>query len=410
MITKNFLLPLVEYEPIVLESTPKEIKDTDDILVDNDITIDEIPQSPLLRYLFDFDVEEEEYREFLLFTDVLQNISYLKSYYNFSQFFKNILIFTSISTILSNIIKKKFFLKKRKWKRFKSLRTFTKVIKYRNIKKRSIQNYFSSLNFSGLKLETLFKLPLINRIPLTQRLIDEEYAEFFYKLNKDKTDELHIPDSFLEYDIFGETYDDDLFLTVYLRNYDQKPYWKLKVSRVIHWEFFFNKSLREQRYKGFLRNFLKKYNKFDTVLLQYITYFSLFQCSWTRISAIKSFLRSVLTTSKNNIIFTPLFFSNYFNWNFFKKKNFRRRKKVGKWSYLNFKRYVCPWLTKKKNFPKRIKHLRPNFNYLKNISQFDPLTGYLALFTKPYNYTVSPIEYFKLNSLIKLHTYRYHAD
>lgn len=65
---------------------------------------------------------------------------------------------------------------------------------------------------------------LVNKVPLTRRILEDEFSEFYYKLNKDKTDEFRIPDSFLECNIFEDEEDEDDLLTVYLRDYDRKPY------------------------------------------------------------------------------------------------------------------------------------------------------------------------------------------
>lgn len=342
--------------------------------------------------------------------EIITNLSNFLLNFNLTYYEFNIHILANLYTIPLLYIRKKAFLRKRKWKRFRRLRRLIYILKPRRIKLRSINQVFTLSNIATSIRDDFFSTPLIHRIPITRRLMEEEYTEFFYKLNKDEVEELYIPDAFLEDNIFEDVEDDEPFLHIYLRDYDQKPYWKLRIARTLHWKIFFNKTLRAQRYTNFSKIYLKKYQKINTVLLQYVSYFSLFQCSWTRLSLLKTFLKKIVVTTENNIVFTPLFFANYFNWKFFKKKNFRNRKKIGKWSFLNFKRYICPWLTKKKNFPSRLKHLRPHFTQFNYNSQFDPLTGYIVLFDKFTNYTVPAIDYFKINALIKLHTYRYNAD
>ena len=92
-----------------------------------------------------------------------------------------------------------------------------------------------------------------------------------------------------------------------------------------------------------------------------------------------------------------------------KKKSFKIRKKIGKWSYLNFKKFQHPWLQKKKNFPKVVKHLKPNLNFLYKTTQYDPGTGALVFFNKINDYDLTFSEILKANYLTKLHGYRYNV-
>jgi hypothetical protein len=198
--------------------------------------------------------------------------------------------------------------------------------------------------------------------------------------------------------------------TIFLRNYHKQPYWKFRLARILHWKMFTRKTLRKQRYKSFSESFIKKYHKISDTQLMLINFFTKFSMSWTRTKRLYKFLKQLITyMPTNNLVFLPMFYSNVINWNFFSKRAFVSKKIVSRWSYLNYKRAVCPWLQRKKNFPKRIKHLLPNFVFFKSITQYDPTTNYLFITKKLVNYSLPFTEQFKINYLTKLHMYRYKA-
>jgi hypothetical protein len=109
-------------------------------------------------------------------------------------------------------------------------------------------------------------------------------------------------------------------------------------------------------------------------------------------------------------MYTPIFFKKKINWNYFNLKPKKLKSRIAKWSYLNFKRFSFPWLQKKKNFPKVVRHLKTEFSFLKKNSQYDPMTGYIFLLTDLYKFSLTFDQVFKSNYLIKLHNYRYNAN
>jgi len=71
---------------------------------------------------------------------------------------------------------------------------------------------------------------LVKRMPISQRVIETANVEFFYKHSKDtKAQLLHCTVMSNE-----EIFDSDEDLLIYLRNYHQKPYLKLRKARVAH--------------------------------------------------------------------------------------------------------------------------------------------------------------------------------
>lgn len=71
-----------------------------------------------------------------------------------------------------------------------------------------------------------FNCGLVRRMPITTRVIEATAVEFFYKLNK----------KFNRYlaETFTTADDHDTDFLVYLRNFHQKPYLKLRKARVAH--------------------------------------------------------------------------------------------------------------------------------------------------------------------------------
>ena len=348
-------------------------------------------------------------------TNKLFYISKLASVYSFFTFsspvyFINFYQTLFISTILSNKLKlRKWKYKKKKINKFKVLRKIRKLLIHKKRKKYT-PTFLTNINGFFKKLTVIRALPLINKVPLTDRVIQNSYLDFFYKNNKNGCDINYNYSHFLTLKGFEDESVQDL--TIFLRNYNQKPYWKLRLARIIHWNFFYKqKSIREQRYKTFLPTFLKKQNRFTNINIYLLAFFTNMQVSWTRIQLITSFLKKIMVIkASNSIFFLPRTFSGVINWKFLKKKSFRLRKKIGRWSYLNYKRWQFPWLQKKKTFPNCIKHLKPIFNILKNLTHYDPITGYLLFFHKLQKYQLSFTESLKTNALTKIHMYRYNSN
>ena len=363
---------------------------------------------------------ENNLRQFLLFQKFLIFNCFFAKFDNLAQFKRITVNFSLYNSFFKHtylIISKFLFkkLKKRKWKYKKKKLNKIKIL--RKLRKSLIHKKFKKLRGNFLNLFTLKSFlkkkltnfsPLINKIPLTQRVLNNSYLEFFYKFKKDIDLITFNFNSFINvkaYDLDSENF------TIYLRNYHQKPYWKFRLARIIHWDFFFKKKkLKKQRYKSFLVKFLKNYKKYSSIYIYFINLFILNQISWTRIQKFTSFLKDLLVINlKGQVYLLPVSFLRLVNWKKQKKKSFKIRKKIGKWSYLNFRKFQQPWLQKKKNFPKIVKHLKPNISILYKTSQYDPGTGALILFNKLNDYDLTFSELLKVNYLTKLHGYRYNV-
>lgn len=296
---------------------------------------------------------------------------------------------------------RKFKMKRRKVRKLYVFRKLKKVILFRKLKKRYFVKTAHNRPLLSLWLNNGSKT-LIRRIPVSTRVIEATSVEFFYKMNK-KFNRNLVED----YDLVDEEVTEFI---IYLRNYHQKPYFKFRKARMAHWRLFFNKTLRQQRYKGFLKRFMKKYEQLSYTLNFLVNFFTKVKLSWTRCSKLESFLKLYVVEYSHNIVRIPLIFMNFFKWGVLRKKSYFLRKKMGRWSYLNFRRATCPWLQKKKNSPKLSYHIQPNLHYFNAISYWDFMTGFLHLEEELRVHSLPVANQFKANFLAKLHMYRYKAN
>lgn len=198
---------------------------------------------------------------------------------------------------------KKFKMKRRKVRKLYVFRKLKKIILFRKLKKRYFTRIAHNTLFANLGLRTGSK-NLIKRIPVSTRVIEATAVEFFYKLNKKFNH--HLVEDFAPID---EEVTDFL---IYLRNYHQKPYFKFRKARIAHWRLFFNKTLRQQRYKGFLRRFMKKYEQLSYTLNFLVNFFTKVKLSWSRCSKLESFFKLYIIEYTNSIVRIPLIFMNFF--------------------------------------------------------------------------------------------------
>lgn len=296
---------------------------------------------------------------------------------------------------------RKYRMKRRKVRKLYVFRKLKRIIIFRKIKKKFYTQGGFNLSFLN-RFKAISRETLTKRIPVSLRIVEAASVEFFYKLNKKKN--WNLIEDFNQADSSNEDF------LIYLRNYHQKPYHKFRKARIAHWSFFFNKTLRKQRYKGFISKYLKKYNKISYSLSFFMNFFTKMKFSWTRMDKLESFFKLYIVEYSNNIVRIPMIFANFFKWNLLKRRNFILRKKMGRWSYLNFRRATCPWLQRKKNTPKINKHIQPNFYQFNAISYWDFMTGFLYLSENLKSHAIPPVNQFKTNLLIKLHMYRYKAN
>lgn len=120
---------------------------------------------------------------------------------------------------------KKFKLKRRKLRKLYVLKKMKRIIVFRKTKKKTFEtrSFFKNFEFEFDKAGSNI---LVKRMPLSKRVIENTSVEFFYKLNKKKNRNV-----IEDFDVIDEDKPD---LFIYLRNYHQKPYHKLRKARIVH--------------------------------------------------------------------------------------------------------------------------------------------------------------------------------
>lgn len=372
----------------------------------------------------------KKYFEFFFFMHIFFKKTFYEFYYLYSiqpififeelGFFKkstleNVMtpVFSLFSSFFKKLKKKRKF-RKKKFKKLYLFRRLRRVFKFKVFKKKNRHDLLNVNVFKYFK-NIFFNKNVTLKIPLTQKIINNSYLKFFYKRRKwSKRNKLPF---FFEFQTLAVPGYKNVLqrskkkLTMFLRNYDQKPFWKLRTARHLHWKLFFKKkTLKRQCYNQFLLKYMKKYNKMYYFYYYLITIFTKFKISWHRLKQFPIFSHQELVSTTDSIIILPLFLRQYFNWKIFKKITWKRRKKIGRWSYLKYKAFLLPWIKRKRNFPKAIKHLSPKLSLFKVYSYIDHMTGYIFLF-KQFNKLILPTyEQHKTNYMIRLHVYRYKAN
>lgn len=365
-----------------------------DILVDTEVRVDLLSN------------------EFFLKLEACKQITVpLRNSFNikYVMYMEDYLFFWNLRSRQSNLCKQLPKIKARKWKfkkrKLKRLYTLKKIKKFMFFKRYRNTHYkiFTHSLYFGSQQISIPCNVLVKKIPLTERVISQYNLEFFYKLNKNSKDDLlHLSDDFS-----AQRWELNSSFTLYLRNFHQKPFWKLRKARRLHWNLFFKKTIRKQRYKVFIDRFVKHHNNLTYNYTFFVNFFTKFSLSWSRTSKLESFCKNLLISKEKEILKLPLVYSKYFNWELLKKKNYALKKKIGRWSYLNFKRSQCPWLQRKKSAPKAINHIQPNSQYLNYLSSWDPVTSSIHLKSTLPKFHIPVVDEFKVNYHVKLHMYRY---
>lgn len=344
--------------------------------------------------------EERVVARFLTTYPNMFNLTNIQNILFFSKF-RNLML-QSYNTVIKLKLRR-WRLKKKKLRKLYILKKLKRVLIFKKVKTRHYNLFLNNRAFF-IKTCLISRSILVKKIPISERLFEQYNLEFFYKLNKNTKEEVLY--NALTYNTGSDVSD----LVIYLRNYHQKPYWKLRKARRAHWSLFFSTTIRKQRYKKFITKYLKTYDKLSYTYTFFVNFFTKFNISWTRTSQLEAFCKRNLVIVGRNIIQLPYFITTILNWKVLQKKNFLQKKKIGRWSFLNFKRATLPWLQKKKHAPKLIKHLQPKCFFLNYISWWDVMTNSLLIQADNYNYMFPVLDEFKVNSLIKLHMYRYKSN
>lgn len=120
---------------------------------------------------------------------------------------------------------RKYKMKRRKVRKLYVFRKLKKIVLFRKIKKKLFQVNSFNDQFELTSTKSSQNI-LVQRMPVSTRVIEAASVDFFYKLNKKKN-------KFLIED-FDITENNEPDLLIYLRNYHQKPYHKLRKARIAH--------------------------------------------------------------------------------------------------------------------------------------------------------------------------------
>ncbi len=296
-----------------------------------------------------------------------------------------------------------------KWK----FRKKRKKFKLKRFRSKLCKNYISLCLIRKIK-QPANRLNILSCSTLTLRGINKSYIKLFHKDNKSYYKKKFIR-RFLKMRTL--TYNDSFFnfkediFRIYFRNYYRKPYWKLRKSRILHWGFFFTKTIRKRRYRGFIMKFMKKSLYKAYIITQLLAIFCRLKFSFNAFFKTLYAIDNVWLHTNNVIFMLPRFIKKQWGWFYFKKKKKKLWKKTKRWAFLNYKRSNYPWLTRKKNFPKFLKK-KMFKNESLNFSRlfYDTFSKSFALCRAYVNFYHFQYFMFEHRSfLLKLHMFRYRS-
>ena len=237
-----------------------------------------------------------------------------------------------------------------------------------------------------LKISTISTLT-----PLTGKLVELSIVEYFYKIAKP----LH---------------NTHRSFSINFRDYNRKPYWKLRKARLVHWDLETSNTINKRRYTNYLAtSFSKDQNTLFSSSFLHMASVNLPHTQFQKInkSLTKHFWISNISP-RYSIFKLPIFLTNYLNWNLYNKKEALIGKKLGKWAYLNFKRFVSPWLDKKKKkIPYFLNSRSVKYDFFKKYSYFDSNVSVGLLFKETGDEKNPLSRIVNNNFLLKLNVFRY---
>jgi len=223
-----------------------------------------------------YDINEEQYIFNNIYTN---NFSRAVIIADFFCLFESYSTFYNLKYELFKVIKKKFKRKVKRKLRFKRLKRVRKFRIFKRLLKRKkivikIKKFTSKSIISYKKNKIKKPTHLFQKVTLTQRMVQNINLFFFYKLNSHLVDDFNTFTGNLE--AYSTGVEDFKKFKIMLRNYQRKPYWKLRTARITHWSLFFKKTIRQTRYKSFIVRYIKHlgiYKLNVSNLLNYFTYY-----------------------------------------------------------------------------------------------------------------------------------------
>jgi hypothetical protein len=189
-----------------------------------------------------------------------------------------------------------------------------------------------------------------------------------------------------------------------------------RIARTIHWKLHNKiKTLRENRYRLFLKKQLKKQSQDKLNIKDDNLYYYLlnlkFKLSWTQWHNFSKYLFPITkeTINNYNLIQFPINLNFWVELRKFKFKQRRLLLKAKRWGYLQFKKNKYFWMLPKKNTPKYFKRLQIHKKSFKNIGQYDKITNSFLILNISNNIEIKNLKYLDQNMLIKTYNFRYKA-
>ena len=276
---------------------------------------------------------------------------------------------------------------------------------------------FYYTNINAKKKKSYRSLSLIQKSFITKTSFNKKIHLFFYKEKK--------PFLYKPINTMYLSYKNSLFYNkikkhtkIYFCNFNESILRKIRDSRRAQWSYYFNSRLNTRKYKIFFNTIGKTSYKlwfFEVLSFFIVQIYNKFFC-WNHISLllkIKIFLINFKNPSKTkllrhgDIISLPYSMVNGIIsiWYKFNANKFLRR--IKRWSYLNYCKYINKKLLKKKKFPKIFKKLPISiYIYRKNlILDYLIPTAVFLHYTNSYKFNLS--SQWEISTVYKLYAWKF---
>lgn len=323
---------------------------------------------------------------------------------------------------------------------YSSLRCYYKLKQTKNLLKRlksikswvpagKVFNYLKYINFTRLLPAVNSQKPFFSlrrRVFLNKKLIKKSLIYFFYKKVKFKLTKTDTKKTLLKkcLTIKSTTTSKMLFPRktigkVILVNFNKKLYWKIRKSRITHWDSLVGNRLNKYRYVKFIKKTMriKKLTSPNNFLILFIAHLSGILCSWRQIYLLITYQLIVVNgkfyptinyLKKGDIVevcYGRGLRLNFRIWTYF---NFKIYYRLKRWSYRNKLNFDLPKRKRIfKKIPKSIKSLllahkthSKAFMYLKSL-------GLAAVIYMIPRHLYEPQIDFYQTTILKLNNWRY---
>ena len=336
------------------------------------------------------------------------------------------------STIFSytKMRKSAFYKKIRYFYKIKKSRQFFKVIK--QMRRRAGVKHFNFLKYLNFyKAISRYNyskntFSLQTRTFLNKKVIRKEISNYFYKKTKYKLFKSYSKKSKLTTTFNSlRSYAANKLFSKYstnkltLLNFHKKLYWKIRKSRIVHWDSFKRGTVNKSRYSKFISKFMRLKDQLSTnnmfvVLACHVSQLAL---SWRQVSLLLEYqlivVNGVFYPNNSTLKCGDIIEFCYGRglqlhkriYNFFNKRIIYRLKR---WSYRNKLVYEDKTRSKKfKKIPKSINSLGLSYRKYGKSFMYARSLGLLAVIYPIKKYIHEPSSMFYKTTIVKLNNWRY---